>query len=62
MAGGRRAAYFFGSTASLELLRDPRLDDGLAGILIGSPVAGLRPIRALRFWTTSLHIPATRTP
>ena len=31
----------------LQLLDDARLDDGLGGDLIGWPVAGLRPVRAL---------------
>ena len=41
--------YFRGSTASFSCLAMRALTTVLAGILMASPVAGLRPIRALRF-------------
>ena len=46
---GRERAYFLGRTASFSCLAMRALTTVLAGILIASPVAGLRPIRALRF-------------
>src|SRR5690606_917444 len=48
------SSYLRGSTASLSAFWIRALTTVLAGILIASPVAGLRPMRALRFWTTSL--------
>ena len=47
--GGTACRYFRGSTASLSCLAIRALTTVLAGILIASPVAGFRPIRALRF-------------
>ena len=44
-----RAAYLRGRTASFSCLAMRALTTVLAGILIASPVAGLRPMRALRF-------------
>ena len=41
--------YFLGSTASFSCLAIRAFTTVFAGILIASPVAGLRPIRALRF-------------
>ena len=41
--------YFRGRTESLSCLAMRALTTVFAGILIASPVAGLRPIRALRF-------------
>jgi hypothetical protein len=50
--------YFLGGTiASLQALAIRIFTTVLAGILIGSPVAGFLPIRALRFTRTSLPIP-----
>src|SRR4029077_20357767 len=65
---GRRAerpprdvqSYFLPSTASFRLLARRNLQTRLAGILIGSPVCGLRPIRALRFASTSFPKPGRR--
>ena len=51
------AAYLRGRTASFSCLAIRALTTVLAGILIASPVAGLRPIRAFRFCTTSFTIP-----
>src|SRR5688572_8812890 len=42
-------AYLRGRTASFNCLAIRALTTVLAGILMASPVAGLRPIRALRF-------------
>ena len=42
-------AYFRGSTASFSCFAIRALTTVLAGILMASPVAGLRPIRAFRF-------------
>jgi hypothetical protein len=44
-----RDVYFLGRTASFNCLAMRALTTVLAGILMASPVAGLRPIRALRF-------------
>ena len=56
-------AYFLGRTASLSCFAIRALTTVLAGILIASPVAGLRPMRAFRFWTTSFTIPgSTNSP
>src|SRR5215475_1638827 len=55
-----REGYFlaFGGTIlSLAALATRNLTTVLAGILISSPVAGLRPLRALRLALTSLPIP-----
>jgi hypothetical protein len=45
----RDLRYFLGSTASFSCLAIRAFTTVFAGILIASPVAGLRPIRALRF-------------
>src|SRR5579864_2007229 len=58
-------SYFFlgGTMESLAALATRNLTTFLAGILIASPVAGLRPMRALRSTRTSLPIPGrTNTP
>src|SRR5690606_19719023 len=58
-----RCDYFRGRTASLSCLAMCAWTSVLAGIWIGSPVAGFRPSLALRFWTTSLHMPgSTNSP
>src|SRR5262245_8493913 len=51
--------YFFlgGTMASLTILATLNFTTFLAGILIASPVAGLRPIRALRSTRTRRPIP-----
>src|SRR5687768_12272034 len=50
--------YFLGPRiASLAALATRNLTTFLAGMWIGSPVAGLRPMRALRFTRTSLPMP-----
>src|SRR6266478_3486804 len=54
--------YFLPSTASFTLLVRRNLHTRLAGILIGSPVCGLRPIRALRFASTSFPKPGRTKP
>src|SRR5207249_967250 len=54
--------YFFPSTASFTLFASRNLHTRLAGILIGSPVCGLRPIRALRFASTSFPKPGRTKP
>ena len=46
---GAGARYFRGRTASFNCLTMRALTTVLAGILMGSPVAGLRPMRAFRF-------------
>ena len=64
-AGGKLvpARYFLGNTASFNCLAILAFTTVFAGILIASPVAGLRPIRALRFCTTSFTIPgSTNSP
>ena len=48
---------FGGTMLSLAALATRNLTTVLAGILISSPVAGLRPLRALRLALTSLPIP-----
>ena len=45
----RDLRYFLGSTASFSCLAIRAFTTVLAGILVASPIAGLRPIRALRF-------------
>src|SRR5439155_26533453 len=55
-AADRRARprpHFFPSTASFRDLARRNFTTRLAGILMGSPVCGLRPIRALRLARTS---------
>lgn len=54
-------SYFFAapSTESLAALAIRNLTTVLAGILISSPVAGLRPVRALRCCLTSLPSPGS---
>ena len=55
----RPRGYLRGSTASLSAFWMRALTTVLAGILMASPVAGLRPILALRFCTTSFTIPGS---
>src|SRR5882672_7295910 len=55
-----RGRYFLPSTVSFRLFARRNLHTRLAGILIGSPVWGLRPIRAFRFASTSLPKPGSR--
>jgi hypothetical protein len=51
-------SYFLGGTiASLQALATRIFTTVLAGILIGSPVAGFLPTRALRLTITSLPTP-----
>src|ERR1035441_5814375 len=53
--GGLRRGYFFGGAmVSLAALATRNFTTVLALILIGSPVCGLRPMRALRSAFTSL--------
>src|ERR1700676_2372384 len=58
-----RRYFFFGTIASFTALATRNFTTFLAGILIASPVAGLRPMRALRSPRTSrpmrgsTHIP-----
>src|SRR5690242_3367044 len=53
-------AYFFApKIASFAALATRNLTTRLAAILICSPVAGLRPIRALRLTSTSFPSPGT---
>ena len=47
--GQGSGCYLRGRTASLSCLAMRAFTTVLAGILIASPVAGLRPMRALRF-------------
>src|SRR5262249_7736685 len=54
--------YFFPSTAPFTLFASRNLPTRFAGILIGSPVCGLRPIRALRFASTSFPKPGSTKP
>jgi len=49
LAGPKDPPYFRGSTASLSCFAILAFTTVFAGILMASPVAGLRPIRALRF-------------
>ena len=51
--------YFFlgGTTASLNALAKRNFTTVLAGILIGSPVCGLRPMRAFRLAFTAFPNP-----
>src|SRR5262249_47557450 len=60
--GARRSSYFLPSTVSLRLLARRNLHTRLAGILMGSPVCGLRPMRALRLASTSLPKPGSTKP
>src|SRR5713226_8196457 len=64
--GEMRAIYFFvfGATiASCAALAARKLTTFLAGIFVASPVAGLRPLRALRSTRTSRPRPGiTNTP
>jgi len=55
----RQLAYFFPRMESLAILATRNFTTRLAGILIGSPVCGLRPMRALRLASTSLPTPGT---
>src|SRR2546430_17090326 len=48
---------YFPSTATLQAFATRDFTTRLAGILMGSPVCGLRPIRAFRFTKTSLPRP-----
>ena len=50
------------STLSLRALPGLKTGTFFAGILMVSPVAGLRPVRALRFTTTSLPSPGRVNP
>ena len=60
---GASARYLRGRTASFSCLAILALTTVFAGILIASPVAGLRPIRALRCCFTSFTIPgSTNSP
>src|SRR5207245_1567373 len=54
-----RPSYFLPSTVSFKLLARRNLHTRLAGILMGSPVCGLRPMRAFRFASTSLPKPGS---
>src|SRR5579864_2703112 len=49
--------FFLGTMASFTAFATRNFTTFLAGILIASPVAGLRPMRALRSTRTSLPIP-----
>ena len=49
LAAAAPTGYFRGSTASFSCFAILALTTVFAGILIASPVAGLRPMRALRF-------------
>src|SRR5262249_23727610 len=51
--------YFLVRTLSLAALAIRNLTTVLAGILIASPVAGFRPMRAFRFCFTSFPSPGT---
>src|SRR5206468_208088 len=53
-------SYFLPSTASFRLFARRNLHTRFAGILMGSPVCGFRPIRALRFARTSFPNPGSR--
>src|SRR5262249_5352581 len=55
----RQLDYFLPRMASLAALETRNFTTRLAGILIASPVCGLRPMRALRFASTSFPIPGT---
>src|SRR6266850_2502177 len=58
--GPQAENYFFfapGAMASLAALATRNFTTVLAAILIASPVAGFRPIRALRFDLTSRPMP-----
>src|SRR5829696_3729853 len=54
-----RKNYFAPRMASLAAFATRNFTTFLAGMLICSPVAGLRPIRALRFTSTSLPRPGS---
>src|SRR6202795_1764121 len=60
--GAPRAYFLFPSTVSFRLLARRNLHTRLAGILSGSPVCGLRPMRALRLARTSLPKPGSTKP
>src|SRR5512141_3363546 len=65
MFAGRVRDYFFvgGTIASFTALATRNFTTFLAGILMASPVAGLRPMRALRSTRTSRPMPGrTVTP
>ena len=56
-------AFFGGTMASFAALAIRNFTTFLAAILMASPVAGLRPMRALRSTRTSRPIPGnTKTP
>ena len=58
-----RCTYFFGRTVSFSCFAIRALTTVFAGILMASPVAGLRPMRAFRFCTTSFTMPgSTNSP
>ena len=57
ISGDCRKRYFLPRIASLAAFATRNLTTRLAGILIASPVAGLRPMRAFRFTSTSLPSP-----
>jgi len=66
LAPFERKRYFFlppGTMASLAAFATRNFTTTLAGILIASPVAGFRPMRALRFDFTSRPMPGrTNSP
>ena len=56
-------AFFGGTIASFALLATRNFTTFLAAILMATPVAGLRPMRALRSTRTSRPMPgSTNTP
>jgi hypothetical protein len=59
-----RVGYFFGGTmASLKDLAGLIFTTVFAGILMGSPVAGFRPVRAFLLTRTDLPMPgSTKAP
>jgi hypothetical protein len=61
MAGliSRMKAYFLGAIASFAALATRNFTTVFAGILMASPVCGLRPMRALRFDFTRRPRPGT---
>src|SRR5690242_5919119 len=60
---GNDLNYFLGAITSFTALATRNFTTVLAGILIGSPVCGLRPMRALRFDCTRRPSPGiTNTP
>ena len=54
---GKRAYFFTPRMASFAFFETRNFTTRLAGILISSPVAGLRPMRAFRFTRTSFPTP-----